>query len=159
MSCLHTLRVLGSVRKREELLLELRGHVNAGEMSTMGSNTDLVARSRIAQEDTLLRWVLGGLWMNTRETAGVAASSVDRKRAIDISASLVELDRLPGVLRGLADARTLRNAVIRVRLVRLGLLVLYVTLDLVLPEAQWQIELKRSLVILARLGLLKARLV
>lgn len=104
------------------------------------------------------------LRIHTRETTCVTAGRIDGKSTIDVTTSLVELDGLPRVFGCLADARAVLDVVVVVivvymSLVRLDLLVLDVALDLILTEAKRKIQFKGPLLVLARLRLLKARLI
>ena len=56
VSGLHTLGVLGGIRESEELLLQFGGHVDAGEVGSLSSNTDLLV-GLVSQENALLRRV------------------------------------------------------------------------------------------------------
>ena len=93
--------------------------------------------------------------MHTTEAAGIAPGSIDSERAVNVSASLIELDGLPRVLRRLADPGAIRGHSLTVCLV---LLILNVPLDLILAESEGQIQLE-GLIILPGLGLLETRLV
>ena len=94
----------------------------------MRSHTDFVSSGGVAKKDALLGVVL--LRVHSRKTAGVTACRVDCKSAIDISARLIELDGLPGVLGGLADARSVDDcAVAMLRSLRLSISVHILTLD------------------------------
>lgn len=103
------------------------------------------------------------LRIHTRETTCVTAGRIDGKSTIDVTTSLVELDCLPRVFGCLADARAVLDVVVVIvvymSLVRLNLLVLDVALDLILTEAKRKIQFKGPLLVLARLRLLKARLI
>ena len=103
------------------------------------------------------------LRIHTRETTCVTAGRIDGKSTIDVTTSLVELDGLPRVFGCLADARAVLDVVVVIvvymSLVRLDLLVLDVALDLILTEAKRKIQFKGPLLVLARLRLLKARLI
>ena len=95
--------------------------------------------------------------MDPRDTTGVAIGSVDGKSAVDVTPCLVKLNGLPGVLGCLTNARAV-NHLILLSVVGLHILPLDVPLDLILAEAERQIEFK-SLVVLPRVWLLKACLV
>ena len=72
--------------------------------------------------------------MHSRDTARVAVRSVDSKGAIYVAPRLIELDSLPRVLCGLADAWTFDHLLVLLG-VALGILLVDVTLDLVLTES------------------------
>lgn len=122
----------------------------------MGSDTTDLGLVLVAQENALIGSVLVGV--HARDPACVAVCSVNGKSAIDITPSLVELNSLPGVLGSLADASRV-NHVGLILGVALSILLVDVALDLILAESKGQVELEGMVVVLARLGLLKARLV
>ena len=127
----------------------------------MGPNANFVT-GLVAKEDALLR-VLILLRMHTGQSTSIASGSVDGEGAIDVTSCLIELDGLPGVLGGLADARSVDDcAVAMLRSLRLSvrvhILTLNVSLYLILTETQWQIQLE-GLIILPGLRFLKACLV
>ena len=127
----------------------------------MGSDSDFVA-SLVAEENALLRSLVL-LRMHARQSTSIASSSVDGKGAIDVTPCLVELDSLPGILGSLADARAVDDCTVTSVLslgvvVRLHVLALNVSLDLILSESQGKIQLE-GLIVLPRLRFLKACLI
>lgn len=166
MPRLHTLRVLRSVWQRQQLLLKLGRDINACEVGSLcPTHADFVT-SLIAQEDALLlRLLLVARGMHSGDRSRVAPCRTDSKCSIDIPARLVELNRLPGVFGRLTDGRAVFYAndglivgVIWVHLlVRIAVLLMNVSLNLTLAEAQRQIELERLISTLPALRLLKAR--
>ena len=98
----------------------------------MSSDTDLVL-GLIAKEDALL--LLITTWVYSRDPTRVTSSCIDSKCAIDITPSLVELDRLPGVLGRLADSRATFDHDLTAWLVLIAILLMHITLDLILAKA------------------------
>lgn len=72
---------------------------------------------------------------------------------------MIKLNSLPSILGCLADSIAFDNLLVLIGGVALQMLVLDVSLDLILAKSKRQIQFKGSLVALARLRLLKARLV
>ena len=110
MPCFHTLGVLGSVWKSEQLLLELSGDVDTGEVGPMCSNTNFMPCSRVTQKDTLLCRAV--IRVHTGKPAGIAASRIYGEGPINITACLVKLNCLPSIFCRLTDTRTFSDAVI-----------------------------------------------
>lgn len=104
-------------------------------MSGLSPDSHLRA-SLIAKENALLLLVLG--WVNPRNTASIALSSVNSKGAIDVTASLVKLNGLPSVLGRLTNASgSLDHAALVLLSVAVHLLLLNVPLYLILTESKW----------------------
>jgi len=72
---------------------------------------------------------------------------------------LIKLNSLPSIFGRLTDSIALDNLLLVLGGVALQILVVDVSLDLILSKSQRQVQFKGSLVALARLRLLKARLV
>ena len=92
--------------------------------------------------------MLGGIWgvcrMYARDSTRVRTSCVNSKCAIDVTASLIKLDGLPGVLGCLTDARTLNYTLVLLHVLGLVAIALHVlpmnvTLNLILTKPQWQV--------------------
>ena len=110
MPCFHTLGVLGSVWKSEQLLLELGGDVDTGEVGPVCSNTNFMPCSRVTQKDTLLCRAV--IRVHTGKPAGVAACGIYGEGPINITACLVKLNCLPSIFCRLTDTRTFSDTVI-----------------------------------------------
>lgn len=96
----------------------------------------------VAQEDALVGvGLLAGLHY-ARDSACVGGGRVDGEGAVDVSARLVELDGLPGVLGGLADAGAVDDAGSRRIVCHIVRVSLDVPFDLILSETQGQIQFK-----------------
>ena len=72
---------------------------------------------------------------------------------------MIKLNSLPRIFGRLTDSIALDNLLLVLGGVALQILVVDVSLDLILSKSQRQVQFKGSLVALARLRLLKARLV
>ena len=120
----------------------------------MSSDTDLVL-GLIAKEDALL--LLITTWVYSRDPTRVTSSCIDSKCAIDIAPSLVELNRLPGVLGRLADSRATFDHDLTAWLGLIAVLLMHITLDLILAKAEGQIKFESLIRILSAMRLLKAR--
>lgn len=72
---------------------------------------------------------------------------------------MIKLNSLPSIFGRLTDSIALDNLLLVLGGVALQILVVDVSLDLILSKSQRQVQFKGSLVALARLRLLKARLV
>ena len=80
-------------------------------MGTLSSAVDLLVDLR-AEEDALLGWLsnLNVLSNVRRGTALVANGGIDRKCSVNISAGLIEFNRLPSILSGLTDPWSILNS-------------------------------------------------
>ena len=79
-------------------------------MSSLPSHTHLRI-GIVAQEDALVATLGVSILVNVpRYSTGVARCRVYGERAIHITASLVELNRLPGVFSRLTDSMTIADA-------------------------------------------------
>ena len=143
--CLHALRVLRGVWQSEQLLLQLRRDIHAGEVGSLRPHADLLA-GLVAQKYALVR--RGTRVVDALDRCGVAASRVDSEGTVDVAARLVELNGLPRVLRGLADARSFDNALVLLGVVAFQIRGMNIPLYLILTESKRQIELE-GLIVLA----------
>ena len=75
-------------------------------MGTLASHGYLVGVLLGPEENALLRRLL----LISGDAASVAGCGVDCESSVHVSASLVELDCLPSVLRRLADTRAILNS-------------------------------------------------
>ena len=145
-------------------------------MGTLSSDVDVLVALR-SEENALLGWLRSRrrhvLWLNIRGTTLIANGPwVDRKCTVNISAGLIELNRLPSILGSLTDTWSILNSrhvwtrtcivcLLRIRWLSCLIVALwmrrYVPFYLILAKAQGQIEFER--IVLAALRLLETRLI
>lgn len=152
MSSLDTLWILRSVGQGKQLLLKFRRNIYWGEVCTLASDGDLVIVVRWAEENALLRRLVG--LIVGCDTAGIAGGWVDREGAIYIATSLVEFNCLPSIFGSLTDSWTVLNSGYVWLLLILLATALDIPFDLILTEPKWQVELER--VVLATLWFLES---
>ena len=144
--------------------MKLGRDIDTCEVGSLSPHSDLLL-GLIAQEDALLcgRSISVATRMNSRDSACITTSRIDSKCTIDVTATLVKLDGLPGIFRGLTNTWTsLSNAALVIDLllsvVGLHVCVMNVPLYLIFAKSERKIEFK-CIIVLARVRFLKARLV
>lgn len=149
MPCLYTLRVLGRIRKREQLLLKLGGNVDTCEVGSLCTHAYFLT-GLVSEEDALLgvlRIVLLSR-VHSRDATCTAIRRVYREGSVDVTPCLIKLDSLPSIFGRLADAIAFDSLLV-LGGVALQILVVNVSLDLILAKSQRQVQFKGSLVALA----------